>query len=76
MIKIDALGLVCPLPLFMLQEKEKELTENEQIVIVTDHTCATTNIKHFCDISNMNCEYKEVMNGVWEITVTKKEKNK
>lgn len=71
MNKLDCFGDICPVPLIKLQKKLKELAVGESIMIVVDHSCVVEAISDYYDHSNCTIEVDEVLNGVWEIIVTK-----
>lgn len=71
MIKIDCFGDICPIPIIKIK-KQLEITEiGESFMVVTDHSCVSASIEEFLKSSKTNYEIDEVMNGVWEIIITK-----
>lgn len=72
MIKVDCLGEMCPVPLLKFKSEMQQIENGETVMFVTDHSCAKTNITNYCEINKLNYEINEVLNGVWEITVNKK----
>lgn len=71
MDKIDCFGEICPVPLIKLQKKMKELEHGETIMIVVDHSCSLEAIKDYYSDQEHVISIDEVINGVWEISVTK-----
>lgn len=71
MNKIDCFGDICPIPLIKLKNKLKEIELGDSIMIVVDHSCVVESITDYYDHSNHTIEIDEVVNGVWEITITK-----
>lgn len=72
MKKIDCLGEFCPVPILRIKKELKTLPKGESFMLVTDHSCVLQSIKdHFEKSSSLSLEPDEVMNGVWEITITK-----
>ena len=72
MKKVDCLGEFCPIPILKIKEELKTLPKGESFMLVTDHSCVLQSIKdHFKKSSNINVEPEEVINGVWEIIITK-----
>ncbi len=72
MIKIDALGDFCPIPMIKLQNKIKEIKSKnsyEDILLVTDHSCTNLNIKLYLEDNNIKYEIKEPINGVFEFYI-------
>lgn len=43
----------------------------DSVMLVTDHSCAVKTIRQFCESRQFSCACDEVMNGVWEITVSR-----
>ena len=72
MKKIDCLGEFCPIPILKIKQELKSLKKDESFMLVTDHSCVMQSITdHFMKASNISLEIEEVMNGVWEITITR-----
>ncbi|WP_195269610.1 sulfurtransferase TusA family protein [Eubacterium sp. 1001713B170207_170306_E7] len=71
MKKIDCLGDICPLPLMKLQREVKAMQSGDRVMLVTDHSCAVKTIREYCEKTGLHCASDEVMNGVWEITVSR-----
>ena len=71
MIKIDCLGYGCPIPLIKLKAKHSLILEGEKILLVTDHNLAVENIEYYCHLNKFNYSSEEVIEGVWEITISK-----
>lgn len=71
MNKINCFGDICPIPLMKLRNKLKEIELGDSIMIVVDHSCVVESISDYYDSSKHTIEIDEVLNGVWEITITK-----
>lgn len=72
MKKVDCLGEFCPIPILRIKEELKTLPQGESFMLVTDHSCVLQSITdHFSKSSHVRVEPEEVINGVWEITVTR-----
>jgi TusA-related sulfurtransferase len=71
MIKLDCFGDICPVPLLKIKHKLADLNEGDSIMVVVDHSCVAESIHDFYKNSAHDIEIEEVMNGVWEITLTK-----
>lgn len=71
MIKIDCLGYGCPIPLIKLKAKHSLILEGEKILLVTDHNLAVENIEYYCHLNKFKYSSEEVIEGVWEITISK-----
>ncbi len=72
MIKLDCFGEFCPIPLLKIKKALKKMDPGESVLTVTDHSCVAESIEDFLKKSEFSYEVDEVMNGVWEITITKK----
>lgn len=72
MKKIDCLGEFCPIPILKIKEALKTLPKGDSFMVVTDHSCVLQSITdHFKKSTTVSLEEEEVINGVWEIIVTK-----
>ena len=71
MIKIDCLGDGCPIPLIKLKAKHSLILEGEKILLVTDHNLAVEKIEYYCHLNKFKYSSEEVIEGVWEITISK-----
>jgi len=65
---LDCFGDICPIPVLKVKKELKKLESGEQFMLVTDHSCVVKSISEKYD----NIMIEEPMNGVWEITFTKK----
>lgn len=71
MDKIDCFGDMCPIPLLKLQNSLKTLKPGDSIMLVVDHSCVVESISDYYNSSHHQILVDEIINGVWEITVTK-----
>lgn len=72
MKKIDCLGDFCPIPMLRIKEELNTLPKGESFILITDHSCVLQSIKdHLSKSVGISIEPNEVINGVWEITITK-----
>lgn len=72
MKKMDCFGDICPIPLLKMQNEIKKIKPGEAFQMVVDHSCVIESIKtHLEKDTQVTFEIDEVLNGVWEITVTK-----
>lgn len=71
MEKINCFGEICPVPLLKLKAALKKLNKGDSVMLVVDHSCVVEAISDYYDSSNHTIDLDEVMNGVWEITLTK-----
>lgn len=71
MRELDCLGEMCPLPVMRIKESLKTMYSGETIKVVTDHSCVHQSILVQFKKSKVEIDYEEVINGVWEIFITK-----
>lgn len=69
---IDSFGDMCPIPVLKIEEEIKTLKPGESFMIVVDHSCVVTSIEDKYKDRKIDIQIDEVMNGVWEIVVTKR----
>ena len=46
--KLDALGLLCPLPVLKARKRLIEMADNALLQLVTDDPAAVIDVPHFC----------------------------
>jgi tRNA 2-thiouridine synthesizing protein A len=68
---IDCLGDMCPIPILKIQKELKKTKNGVSIKVITDHSCVAESIKNHYSNKNHSFEIDEVMNGIWEIIITK-----
>lgn len=71
MREIDCLGEMCPVPIIKIKQSLKKMSINESVKVITDHSCVLQSIVDHFKQTNISAEYEEVMNGIWEIVITK-----
>lgn len=71
MEKIDCFGDYCPIPLIKAKKELQRITSGESFMLVTDHSCVVESLKDYFSKADCHYDCDEVINGVWEITVTK-----
>lgn len=71
MDKIDCLGEYCPIPILRIKEQIKKSPKGKSFMVVTDHSCVLQSIEDYCKKTKLKIEIDEVINGVWEVTITK-----
>lgn len=69
--KIDCLGDFCPIPSIKAKHAYKDLKTGEKLLIITDHSCAPSNIQDILANYKCNIHIEEVLDGIWEIMVEK-----
>ncbi len=68
---LDCLGDICPIPIMKLQVNLKQIQNGQKYMLVTDHSCTLTSVADFCKKHHFTYDSTEVMNGVWEIIISK-----
>jgi len=53
-----------------MQKEMLQLTPGDSFMMVVDHSCVIESIKEHLAKSNYDYAVDEVMNGVWEITIS------
>lgn len=71
MQEINCLGEMCPIPVLRMSEALKKMPRGDSIKLITDHSCVVESILAYCKKSRATAEPDEVINGVWEIIITK-----
>lgn len=71
MEKINCFGDICPIPLLKLKNSLKAQPSGGSVLLVVDHSCVVESISDYYKRSKNTITMDEVINGVWEITVTK-----
>lgn len=71
MLKLDCFGDICPIPILKMQHELDILENGESFQMVVDHSCVIESLKDHLKKTKFIYEVDEVMNGVWEITITK-----
>ncbi|WP_372994293.1 sulfurtransferase TusA family protein [Lutispora sp.] len=66
---IDCLGDICPIPILKTKKELKSIKPGEVVKVVTDHSCVLESVIN--NFKKYNITYEEVINGVWEIFITK-----
>ncbi len=69
--EIDCLGEICPIPVLRIKKALKSMKPNDTVKVVTDHSCVLQSILNTFEKKSLILEYEEVINGVWEIFITK-----
>jgi TusA-related sulfurtransferase len=72
MLKINCFGDVCPVPILKLQKQLKKTAVDDSFMMVIDHSCVIESLKDFISKTPHDVAIEEVLNGVWEIQITKR----
>ena len=75
MRRLDCIGDMCPLPLMKLTQCREQLDRGESVMVVTDHSCTCESILNYCEKQRFRVQVVEPVAGVWEITISRPEKN-
>jgi len=68
---IDCFGDICPIPLLKLKHELETIQHGDSFKMVVDHSCVIESIHEYLDHTSVTYKIDEVMNGVWEIMITK-----
>ncbi len=71
MDKLNCFGDYCPVPLLKAKDAVKTLAPGESFMLVTDHSCVVESMEEYFSIRRHKILVDEIINGVWEITITK-----
>ena len=71
MKEIDCLGEICPVPIIKIKSQLKIMIPNDSLKVITDHSCVLQSVLEFFKNKKFKVESDEVINGVWEIIITK-----
>lgn len=71
MKKVDCLGDICPVPVIKTKKELQNMKSGESIMLITDHSCSLENLIELLKNYDVKYTYEEVINGVWEVIVTK-----
>ena len=48
-IEVDAIGLLCPLPVLRVQRRMRQLEPGDTIRLIADDPAAIVDVPHYCD---------------------------
>lgn len=71
MKEIDCFGEICPIPVLKILQELKTMKKGQIVKLVSDHSCVVESVKDRLSREPVTVSFEEVINGVWEITVTK-----
>jgi len=71
MKEIDCLGEMCPIPVMRIKQALQNMKPNDSVKVITDHSCVHQSILVHFDKKDLLVSSEEVMNGIWEIVITK-----
>ena len=70
-LEIDAIGLLCPLPVLRLRKRLQPLASGERIRLLADDPAAVIDVPHFCNESGHILIDTQDNNGVLVFEVEK-----
>lgn len=69
--EIDAIGLLCPLPVLKLRKRLQPLKLGERITLIADDPAAVIDVPHFCNESGHQLISTSEVDGRFEFAVEK-----
>ena len=69
--KVDCLGDFCPIPGIKARLAMKGLRPGDQVLLVSDHSCAPLNVRDAAEEMGCSVEVEEVIPGVFEMFISK-----
>ncbi|MBO9397182.1 sulfurtransferase TusA family protein [Shimia sp. R9_2] len=70
-LEIDALGLLCPLPVLRLRKRMEPLQQGAKVLLIADDPAAIVDVPHFCvEAGHQFIDMSEV-DGRLEFTIQK-----
>lgn len=66
---VDCMGDMCPIPIIKTRKALKKTPSGETIKVITDHSCVLDSLVQ--NFKKYKISHEEVLNGVWEIFITK-----
>lgn len=70
-LKIDALGLLCPLPVLRLRKRMEPLQQGAKIRLIADDPAAIVDVPHFCNEAGHDFVGMSEIDGQLEFTIRK-----
>ena len=70
--KLDCFGDICPIPILKIEHMLADIKAGESFMVVVDHSCTIEAIRNKYSNKKHEISIDEVMNGVWEIVITKR----
>ncbi|MCG8499592.1 MAG: sulfurtransferase TusA family protein [Firmicutes bacterium] len=71
MKEINCLGESCPIPVLKIKQTLKTMGPGDCAKVITDHSCVLQSVLSHFKKTGVTIEHEEVMNGIWEIFITK-----
>ena len=70
-LEIDAIGLLCPLPVLRLRKRMQPLKSGARVCLVADDPAAIVDVPHFCNENDHKLVKQSDENGVLTFIVEK-----
>lgn len=70
-LKVDALGLLCPLPVLRLRKRMEPLPDGALVALIADDPAAIVDVPHFCQEAGHEFLGMEENDGQLSFTVRK-----
>lgn len=67
--KINCLGDFCPIPAIKAKMEYKNMDIGDKIMVISDHSCAPTNIADLMAEYDCTVDITEAMPGIYEIII-------
>lgn len=71
MIKINALGDVCPIPIIKAKKALEQMGDGEKLAILVDNIIAVENLQKLCKQKNYNFSYSKINDEEFEVIISK-----
>lgn len=69
--EIDAIGLLCPLPVLKLRKRLKALEAGTIVRLLADDPAAIVDVPHFCNESGHSLEDMQTLDGILQFMIRK-----
>ncbi|WP_422049781.1 sulfurtransferase TusA family protein [Shimia sp.] len=70
-LEIDALGLLCPLPVLRLRKRMEPLQQGAKVLLIADDPAAIVDVPHFCNEAGHQFIGMSEVEGRLEFTIQK-----
>lgn len=73
-LEIDALGLLCPLPVLRLRKRMETLDQGARVCLIADDPAAIVDVPHFCNEAGHEMLEMQESDGKLVFTIMKNAK--
>lgn len=70
-LKVDALGLLCPLPVLRLRKRMTDLPIGARICLIADDPASQIDVPHFCNEAGHELVKSETTDQGWAYSLIK-----